>query len=597
MKLQIQSQEKGFATVLVLCLVTLCLIIVTSTFLRISSTVGINERNNEYHRGFNAAEAATEKVLARVRYDYLNSGLPGVNANLGIYAGIIPTASDNPIFGNYAFSDGNGNNNKTYVACISNVVYGPLQSSFSGLYAWYPVYRIVSNARDTTARFPLTSAVQQDLTLASVPIFQFAIYYNGLLEFTWTAPFTVNGRVHANGSIYTGSQSALIFNAPVTTAGSLSSPAWFGKTTSQYTSAAQYNGNPTYTTNVPVVTLPLGTNNVHSIIDIPPVGESVTSTLGTQRLYNQAKLTILVNDTNVVFSAQNGANGNPAITDLSPIVISSGTSATALATNLPFVNLSTSFTDQREGNTVLVAQLDVGRMSSWLATNASVQSKFPSISGSYPNIVYIANKKTYNAATQMPGVRLVNAQTLPSNGGTGLSIVSPDPVYIQGYYNCPTANLGSTNTSATAPSSIMCDAITILSPAWSDANSANGINITAANDTVNTAIIAGNVPSTANSTTAFSGGVQNLTRLLESWSSATLTLNTSLVNLYPSQIANSQFQAPGIYYNAPAQRNFNFDVNFANPNRQPPPGTPNLMLLIRSGWDTPPPNTVNYTGQ
>ena len=597
MKLPINKRNNGFATVLALCLITLCLIIVASTFLRISSTVGINERNNEYHRGFNVAEAATEKVIARLRYDYLNSGLPGVSANLSLYSGIIPTASDNSIFGNYVFSDGNGNANKTYVACISNVVYGPLQSSFTGLYAWYPVYRVLSNVSDRTARFPLTNAVQEDLTLASVPIFQFAIYYNGLLEFTWTAPFTVNGRVHSNNSIYTGSQSALIFNAPVTTAGSLISPAWFGKTTSQYTTAAQYKGSPTYTTNVPVVTLPLGTNNVHSIIDIPPNGESVTSSLGTQRLYNQAKITILVNDTNVVFCAQNGANGNAAITDPSPIVVTSSTNATALTTNLPFVNLSTSFTDQREGNTVLVAQLDVGRLASWMATNASVLSKFPSGSGSYPNIIYVANNKTYNAATQMPAVRLVNAQTLPANGGTGLSIVSPDPVYVQGYYNCPTANLGTTNTSATVPSSIMCDAITILSPAWSDASSANGINITAQSDTVNTAIIAGNVPSTGNSTTTFSGGVQNLTRLLESWSSATLTLNTSLVNLYSSQIATSQFQAPGIYYNAPAQRNFNFDMNFANPNKQPPPGTPNLMLLIRSGWGTPPPNTVNYTVQ
>jgi hypothetical protein len=30
-------------------------------------------------------------------------------------------------------------------------------------------------------------------------VFQFAIFYNSLLEFTWCAPMTVNGRTHANG--------------------------------------------------------------------------------------------------------------------------------------------------------------------------------------------------------------------------------------------------------------------------------------------------------------------------------------------------------------------------------------------------------------
>ena len=61
------------------------------------------------------------------------------------------------------------------------------------------------------------------------PLFQFAIFYNGLLEFTWCAPMTVNGLTHANGNIYTGSQSQLTFNGLVTTTGTVSSPAWDGK--------------------------------------------------------------------------------------------------------------------------------------------------------------------------------------------------------------------------------------------------------------------------------------------------------------------------------------------------------------------------------
>ena len=70
----------------------------------------------------------------------------------------------------------------------------------------------------------------------------------------------------------------------------------------------------------------------------------------------------------------------------------------------------------------------------------------------------------------------------------------------------------------------------------------------------------------------FSGGVHNITRLLEDWSSATLTLNTCIVNLYNSQRAIGQFMNPGTYYNAPT-RNFNYDQNFSNPSGVPP-GTP-----------------------
>src|SRR2546430_1339552 len=33
-----------------------------------------------------------------------------------------------------------------------------------------------------------------------IPIFQFAVFYNSLLEFTWSATMTINGRVHANSN-------------------------------------------------------------------------------------------------------------------------------------------------------------------------------------------------------------------------------------------------------------------------------------------------------------------------------------------------------------------------------------------------------------
>ena len=56
----------------------------------------------------------------------------------------------------------------------------------------------------------------------------------------------------------------------------------------------------------------------------------------------------------------------------------------------------------------------------------------------------------------------MDGTNLPPNGFT---VATPNPLYIWGIYNCPTvATQGTTNTLATSPSSVACDAITILSP-------------------------------------------------------------------------------------------------------------------------------------
>ena len=78
---------------------------------------------------------------------------------------------------------------------------------------------ILFDVTETTNAVCQLYRVQQEIQSAEIPVFQFAIFYNSLLEFTWAAPLTVRGRVHANGSIYTGSLCDLTFMAPVTASG------------------------------------------------------------------------------------------------------------------------------------------------------------------------------------------------------------------------------------------------------------------------------------------------------------------------------------------------------------------------------------------
>src|SRR5271165_4553174 len=94
-----------------------------------------------------------------------------------------------------------------------------------------------------------------------VPMFQFGIFYNSLLEFTWCSPMPVTGRTHANGNIYTGSAWPIVFNGLVTATGTISSPVWDGHLTSEYTVPPEFNAF--YNTNCQPLTLPIGTNNLH----------------------------------------------------------------------------------------------------------------------------------------------------------------------------------------------------------------------------------------------------------------------------------------------------------------------------------------------
>jgi hypothetical protein len=108
-------------------------------------------------------------------------------------------------------------------------------------------------------------------------------------------------------------------------------------------------------------------------------------------------------------------------------------------------------------------------------------------------------------------------------------------------------------------------------------------------------MLSGIVYSTGSASSQYSGGVMNLPRLLEDWSSVTLTLNTSIVNLFNSVQASAQFRFPGDYYYAPNARNFNFDANFLD-FRKLPPGTPTLPVINRMRWAVPPPSVTNYAG-
>ena len=178
---------------------------------------------------------------------------------------------------------------------------------------------------------------------------------------------------------------------------------------------------------------------------------------------------------------------------------------------------------------------------------------------------------------------LVNGRQLPANG---LTVATGRPLYVLGDYNQSNpANLGTTNTSTTQPASLAADAITILSDAWTDANSSSPVGSrNAAVTTVNAAFLTGVVDTTLGH---YSGGMENFPRFLETWGSVVFTYNGSMIKMFPSLYATNAWNNNNNIY-APPARNWAFDFNFSDPTKLPPL-TPSLLKVVRQTWASLPP--------
>jgi len=609
----------GYAMLLlVLILCAASVLILAGNMARTSTVANLNMRSSQVSVLNNAAEAATEKVYSLMSHDFSAYGAGYVSNSLSFYATNYPNANDNPYFANFIYSDAQGNLNRTYVTLLTNYT-GPLPTQYTNQFATTsPIYRIISNVTMSNSTANITGTAQEDMLLACLPITTYAIFYNGELEFSDCATMTVNGRVHSNADICTGAGSgaSLTFNGAVTCSTALGWPQRGGIS---YGSTYPGQGtvfNSTTATDVVSVQISIPMTNTHSIIDMPPAGESQTSAVAQQREFNKAQVVLIITNSplggspEVMLTMQTSQNGNlPGFSGVTPIVLTNCTPGYLLTNNvvqLPFLSLTNTFTDQRENQAnMFVTQIDVGAYGSWLSTNTIVHShNLNNGSDNFATILYVADMR-YIGTSKLAVVRLANAQKLPANttsGGLnlGFSVGTHNPLYVWGDYNTTIDGVhfalteGSTTNGYSVPAALFSDAVTILSPQWSDAKSGNTLanrNAVTSSMVMNAAIITGNIPSTGTSATTFSGGVHNLTRMLEVWTGNTLTYNTSIVCLFSSQMATNQFQMPGTYYDPPT-RVWGFDPTFYNINDQPP-GVPVALIPIRYNWVSPPPNSLS----
>jgi hypothetical protein len=184
-------------------------------------------------------------------------------------------------------------------------------------------------------------------------------------------------------------------------------------------------------------------------------------------------------------------------------------------------------------------------------------------------------------------IRLINGNTpVPTYGTTapGLTIATNAPLYIKGHYNddgtSPSASVSKTGET---PAAIAADAVTLLSAGFNDATSRSSVRPNASADTVvAAAILTGISPTNKNGNARMSGGMHNLVRFLENWSSGSRSvyIRGSLVSLFESRVAIEPWKID--YYSAPV-RNYGFCDLLQGGHY--PPGTPRVISYRRADFN------------
>ena len=611
-------RRSGYALLIALCFLSISLLAYTSLMYWVTSNAKITKRNNLFNQSQAAAESATESVMANMMRDFNNQNLAGASAYTT--SANLPSTNGWPML--FAFSDTNGNANATSVS-IGAIAWTNLPSRYTGLYGLGQPCVIASQATPLNTSENLSATVAQNVWFGSIPIFQFAIFYNLDLEINPGKAFTINGRVHSNKNIYaTGSSSS----APLTFTTNVESayPYYVYTTPSpQDPQNTSRSGNVVFDTpaqsGASSLSMPIGTNNdpavVIGVLGIPPAGTDPTTTAGQSYEYNKADI-ILSNSTSGNLTAYYfNQNQLPPYQTLIPMDVTNVTSGTIYTTNSVTHNVTSStgsitntyysfttnvnFYDYREARSVKAVQVDVGSFNKWLtnAVNGGRTYTTANTTGGTTkshdvNGIYVYNSVP-NTSTIMPAVRVVNGAQLPA---AGLTVATPFPLYVKGDYNIQTNGSGNQsttlgNTAYTRPAALMGDAVTILSTNWSDAwissttLATRNIPSSITSVTINAATLEGIVPSTGVDHVGgnYSGGLENFLRLLEDWGGVTLTYNGSIVVLFASQYATAPWGNSN-YYGIPT-RNWGFDNNFTKQSLLPPM-TPQVRLTIRNGWTT-----------
>ncbi|MBN2097473.1 MAG: hypothetical protein JW714_03215, partial [Candidatus Omnitrophica bacterium] len=242
------------------------------------------------------------------------------------------------------------------------------------------------------------------------------------------------------------------------------------------------------------------------------------------------------------------------------------------------ITTTESFYNNREGKTVKMTEIDLRKLAGYDGTETP--GALPNFPPHLPDNGLLYASRDDAGELFQPGIRLANGALIDKEGG--LTVVTEDPLYIQGDYNTDTKK----------PAAVICDALNILANGWQDTDSGVGLSNAARKaqeTTINTAFIAG-IDTSDPETGKYNGGLENYPRLHENWSNVNLNINGAFLALWDSAIAQGEWHygSPGsgdswlAQYTAP-RRIWNYDPIFNNPLTLPPL-TPWAVQIQRVAW-------------
>jgi hypothetical protein len=533
------KSEGGFTTLIFLSLLLMLTLLGINAIMTSTADVDIAgyELNSSY--ALYAAEAGLEKGAAELREQYDKFGVPP-----------IALPNDTLTLGNYGV--------RYVVTKPGGTVLKVLTTgAYRGLNSLSDEYEITAVASSANLKAKTTLKMTVDASV--VPVFQFAVFYEGDLEIAPGPAMTLGGRVHSNADMYLASENNLRIDSYTTAAGSI----FHGR--SPLSGMASANGD---------VQIKDANGNYQSMKNTDGTwldahkADWVTSSISRwqgkvedkDHGMTELKLPVVASGQSVDMINPAGTSNVDSYERKAGLKIVNGQvywrkpdstwqNVTSTFTSTGII-VSKTFRDQREGKDVYSTDIDVSKLntSAYWPTNG---------------IVYTSN----DGGGNLTATRLVNGSELHDK----MTVASNNPVYTQGNYN-------TTNKKAAA---IMTDAYTVLSNSWDDAKSTlTKSDRVASNTTVNVAYMTGNKISGSGGGTSYSGGYENLPRFLETWSGKTLTWKGSSVCLWQSRQATGTWGG-GCY--DPPTRSWVFDQDFLNPTMLPP-GTPLISIVQKTSW-------------
>jgi hypothetical protein len=434
-----------------------------------------------------------------------------------------------------------------------------------------------------TLKGNIVSKVRRVFSKQQLSPWNFAIFYVDPLEIHPGPPFTVTGWVNTNSNLYTA-HNTLTFADKVTYASD-----WFISFMPGDGQHPETPTSPNWPSNLPpardIALQPFGMDSTsifsttdanpnndsyHELIQVPAAGYS--DPLFGSRYWDQASVAIKIDASNNVTIGQPNSDGTITAFNSSNSLYQMFNSA---------ISTNQTIQDNRETANIRLVTLDISKVENNIGGLSPTYK-----SSSFNGIVFIYDNS--NTSGSRRGVRLLNGSKIPP---TGLTVASLNPVYIQGDFNTggtppSNGNPGDPTTPQVsgytrAPCAVIADAVNVLSNSWNDANSYAGTSSrVAGNTTVNTAILAGIVPTASvGGDGSYSGGAENFPRFLEDWSHAILTYYGSMVELYQSQQSTGEWGKANVY--VPPTRHWYFDTNFKV---RPPPGSLMVYTYVKGRW-------------